>query len=147
MPHVNQQSPYGPKSICCITFCGMACILSFFVSLLMGTQMAAFTVPAHEHDWDLGKKSSACRKASLMYLVFTILIVGFPKVCHGSSSRASCLSRCWFRITRKIFTKHRRAELFNAKHRRKNSDASDFSTDGATGTDTNSREMDRNYFL
>ena len=119
---INRMARYGPKSSCCIVFCSLGFILCFLFSVLMNSQLAAFTIPAAEGHWDLRAKAQGCRRAAFAYLGFAALSVLSPWLCGPTSAR--CCNRLWYRLSRRFVSKERAVLL--TRHGRKASDLSDY---------------------
>lgn len=63
--------------LCCTVYCSLAGTLALIVGHLMSTrQLATFTVPAAERNWDLALKARACHHAAFFYFLIAVGLLG-----------------------------------------------------------------------
>lgn len=56
-------------------FCFLSAVVSRFIAYSIDSEIAAFTIPAFHHGWDLREKSRGCRNAALYYFFLGVVVL------------------------------------------------------------------------
>lgn len=73
----------------------LAGVIAFLVAYYMAQKkLAAFTLPAYKHGWNLDEKAQACRRAGSAYLLCAVLVVVAPTL-QAVFPRCAVLERCF----------------------------------------------------